>query len=392
MRIMCISDVHIGCRTHGKFNPYNGLWSRTEEFLNVLEWSCLDGINRGAERIVIIGDLFDNRNPSLDDIQAVRHLLAALPCPVHIVAGNHEIPGLRTRTSPLDLLTHPLESVGVEVYRDVENFLMRSSDSAPSIGIALPYPTVDQYIQPEERRGLTKEQIQEQVIIRSLGRVRKHIGVWNLKQAICFAHIAIEGSIVSEDMRGISMEYEYPLQKLNELGVEAIVAGHVHYYQEFDKNIVYCGSPVVPIFGESYQPGYLLCDIDKNGFRHEFVKIPAGVYVRPNTYRMTMDETTIEVQLKLIQEACRDKIARIYLEGTREQQRALLDAGILKLVNPDNFTQINWVITNTITMTETTNYHQGLTSLELIEDEVEKFADEVQTQRIMDYAREITTV
>ncbi|MFQ6090783.1 MAG: exonuclease SbcCD subunit D, partial [Candidatus Bipolaricaulia bacterium] len=86
MKILHTADTHIGTRQYG-------LAERRADFsqalLQVVELACAEGVRA----VIHSGDLFDNRNPSTEDLRDVLQGLLRLReagIPFLAVVGNHE--------------------------------------------------------------------------------------------------------------------------------------------------------------------------------------------------------------------------------------------------------------------------------------------------------------
>ncbi len=131
IRIVHTGDTHLGYRQYHSD-------VRRQDFLNAFSTVVDDAISMGADAMVHAGDLFDSRNPTLDDILDAMGLFSRLKSagiPLLAIVGNHES---KQSTQWLDLysslglVTH----LGTEPYR-LGEVALYGIDSVPRTKIPL---------------------------------------------------------------------------------------------------------------------------------------------------------------------------------------------------------------------------------------------------------------
>lgn len=83
MKIALVSDVHLGTRQYG-------LKERYEDFLNSFEGFCN---NVDADAVIIGGDLFDSSRPDARSVLKASELIHSMRMPVWGIDGNHDLSG-----------------------------------------------------------------------------------------------------------------------------------------------------------------------------------------------------------------------------------------------------------------------------------------------------------
>jgi exonuclease SbcD len=131
IRIVHTGDTHLGYRQYHSD-------VRRKDFLNAFSTVIDDAIDMGVDAVVHSGDLFDSRNPTLDDILDAMGLFSRLKnagIPLLAIVGNHES---KQSTQWLDLYSSLglVIRLGNEAYR-VGEVALYGIDSVPKTKIPL---------------------------------------------------------------------------------------------------------------------------------------------------------------------------------------------------------------------------------------------------------------
>lgn len=93
IKVLHLSDIHLGSTTHGKVNPQTGLNTRLEDFVAALT-ICIDrAINEPADIVLFGGDAFPDATPPPLVQQAFAkqfRRLADAGIPTVLLVGNHD--------------------------------------------------------------------------------------------------------------------------------------------------------------------------------------------------------------------------------------------------------------------------------------------------------------
>ncbi|MFW5914506.1 MAG: metallophosphoesterase family protein, partial [Thermoplasmatota archaeon] len=119
MRILHVSDTHLGYSAYHKVDPDNGLNQREVDVYRAFERFVDRAIDLAPEAVIHSGDLFDSVRPSNRALYFAQRQLLRLSeadVPTVIIAGNHSAPRLRGTGCAHQLFDH-LDNVH-PVYRE----------------------------------------------------------------------------------------------------------------------------------------------------------------------------------------------------------------------------------------------------------------------------------
>ncbi len=181
MRIAITSDFHLGLKRF-----YEDSFKNAEIALKKCE--------ELGDIIVIAGDIFDNKNPSLETIKKAIEMFKKIKKPILIIRGNHDKP-IKGSIGPLDILAL-LENV----YYLHNSIYEKNGYTFYGIG----------YV-PEEYAKLIIKKIpkKENLIL-----------------------------IMHQGIKGLVGDAELEIGELKNLSVELIINGHIHKKQRFGKLLI----------------------------------------------------------------------------------------------------------------------------------------------------------
>ena len=122
MKLLHFSDLHLGVELYGALDSRTGLSSRVGDFLKVFDIIIETAIRDEYDAVLFSGDAFKNRDPSptLQREFAKRVVrLAQAGVPIVIIVGNHDLPNVLTRATPVEIY-QVLSIPGVHVCRQIE--------------------------------------------------------------------------------------------------------------------------------------------------------------------------------------------------------------------------------------------------------------------------------
>lgn len=272
MKLAVTADVHAD-DFGAKIDPDSGLNARWVDSLGMIRWVANDARGRGADALIVAGDLTEARHPAPWRVASIAEAIDEFDGPTVLVRGNHD--GERAGRSIVDALAggrpgwSGFSRPGIAVVGDV--------------AIAC-VPYLDrQYLR--SRPGF--ETLAEPEIIRILGEAFVSIAAGLYVQAqtmaprsVLVVHIGLSGGLMSDTQAVFLGDRSLVVDSgaLGAIGFDAIVAGHFHLHQVLSTEplIVYAGAPTRTDFGEADQTkGYLIVDVDEAGTRMEFVPTPA---------------------------------------------------------------------------------------------------------------------
>src|SRR5512137_557180 len=110
MKIIHFADLHLGVENYGHVNPLNGLSSRLEDFLKVLDELVDYALAEQVDLVLFCGDAYKTREPSQTQQREFAkriNRLSSNGIPIFLLIGNHDLPnaiGRATSTEIFDTL------------------------------------------------------------------------------------------------------------------------------------------------------------------------------------------------------------------------------------------------------------------------------------------------
>jgi DNA repair exonuclease SbcCD nuclease subunit len=263
-----LGDVHLGKSVAiGKAGIGSNLNSRIADQLNLLDWTLEQAVERGANRIILTGDIFEDPKPHPSLIAMFIAWLKkcqAYNIYVHIILGNHDM--LRSGmvfTSSLDIISE-IDLDNVSIYKDINTFMIDTT----AITI-MPF---------RDRKSFNTSSNAEAVEILKESLVYELASIPVTYKKILVGHLAIEGSIpVGDEIDDIANELFCPLDMF--AGYDYVWMGHVHKPQIMKKKnpfIAHIGSMDISNFVETdHQKHIVIIDCDDaaagNNFTIEYL-------------------------------------------------------------------------------------------------------------------------
>lgn len=275
-RFLCCGDLHLGAGTEYGREPSDRLEDQRQAWAQVLAAAE----EHHVEAVLFAGDAFHRRRPSPAELLAFRGPLADFVArtgiPVYAIPGNHDI---ESRDLPCPL----------ELFEPLLSFSRTPGvwDLGETMVAALPWTSpgsVSRFVD-----GLDIDQTSEQAVellLAVAGDLRARCGD---RPAVLLTHWSIGGArtptgVATDEFR----ETVIPLDRLEALGFDATVAGHIHLPEvvngPFDggRPILYVGSPLPVDFGEQDSPhGYWIVDLEATT-RANFYEIDSRPFVTVN--------------------------------------------------------------------------------------------------------------
>ena len=265
-RIAVVADVHAD--DYGsKVDPATGLNARWVDTIAMLCWVANDAHERGAEVLVVAGDLTEQRHPAPWRVAQIREAIAAFKGPVVLARGNHD--GERAGRSIVDALSRD----------EWDGFTRPGVTQVAGAGIAvLPYldahrlRALPKYsdVPPAEAFAMLGDAFLD--IARGLYVVASQVP----GPTVLVVHQGLSGGLMSDTQAAFLGDQSLVVdtRALAAIGFDAIVAGHFHKHQILSTKplVVYAGSPCRTDFGEEHQAkGYLLVDVEPGEASMTFV-------------------------------------------------------------------------------------------------------------------------
>lgn len=295
-RLAVLADPH--CDDFGsKVDAATGLNARWVDTVAMVRWVANDAHERGADALIVAGDLSESRHPAPWRVAQIGSAIAAFPGPVILLRGNHD--GLRAGLSIVDALAQDrpgwsgFSIPGIAKVGDVAIAAMPYLDRA----WLRSQPAFESTPDAEVYRVLA-----EQYLTIARGLFVRAAAV--ASRTVLVIHQALAGGNMSEAQRAFlgDLSLVVDTRALGAIGYDAILAGHFHLHQVLSEDplIAYAGSPYRTDFGEEHQAkGYLLVDVETAGTTGigvpvwQFIETPARRFVTMDDSYPAMDEDEI---------------------------------------------------------------------------------------------------
>lgn len=251
MKILHISDTHLGYSAYSKLDPEININQRELDVYSVFERFVDYAVENKPDLILHAGDLFDSVRPSNRAIANCLEQLLRLSraqIPVVLISGNHESPRLRETGSVFRLLEH-LEHI-YPVYRG--KYEQVTPEEVPDVIIhALPHAGTEELLQ---------------------SNLEAFAPVNDAKFNIGLMHAAVEGlkfyHTAEFNEQIIPSGYLKPK-------FDYIALGHYHEFCQVEPNAYYAGSPERFSFNEAHHQskGFIELGLEKDGPKVNFVEL-----------------------------------------------------------------------------------------------------------------------
>jgi len=279
IKVLHLSDIHLGTLTHGKLNPLTGINSRLEDFERSLT-ICIDrAITEPADLVLFGGDAFPDAMPApqVQQIFASQfRRLADRQIPTVLLVGNHD---RHSQTGNSLSIYRSLGVPGFIVGDRLETHKIRTKSGGIQI-ICLPWLTRSAMLTKAETEGLSVEAVGKELLKRLELVIEAEVRQLDPElPTILLGHLMADRATVgAERFLAAGVGFTVPLSLLARPEVDYVALGHVHKHQILcqDPPIVYPGSIERVDFGEeNEEKGYVWLEIAKKQISFEFCVLPA---------------------------------------------------------------------------------------------------------------------
>jgi DNA repair protein SbcD/Mre11 len=277
-RLAFSADWHVD-EYGSRVDPETGLSARLMDYLKTAEFVSTEARRRGAEALVIAGDLSERRHPSPWLVARIQEAIAPGPARIVVTRGNHDnlkggrwIGDVLARRDGWDAVDRPrvirIGDVAICALGHLDRHWLRAQPGMEKVPDAEVYQALgDQFL--TIARGLYAE------------------ARTDYPDAACVlvCHQTLAGAHMSETQQAFlgDLGLVVDARALAAIGFEGIVAGHLHRHQlvlEDPCPVLYPGSIERVDFGEQNEPkGFVIADVKPGRFSWEFVETPARRFV-----------------------------------------------------------------------------------------------------------------
>lgn len=317
VRIAHIADIHLDVVTYGVNDPATGMNTRLMDYIRTWEWTVSEVLHRSVEIVVIAGDIFHVRRPSLPAVVAfiagVQRLLAA-GVEVVLYPGNHDRPATTTEQGVWQLLERTLPGAHVAVH-EAQTYVFDLAGGRTTVSV-VPSFGRSGLLTSDDLKGLGPIEANAAVATATLAIARDEMA--RAQQAnpdgvrLLSLHCAIDTARTSTEQT-LSLRDEVVL-RLDDLAAisaaQAVLLGHIHKPQVLRGSspwVGYPGSIERAEFPEADEAkGFYVLDCSPDAVVAEHVATPARVF-QPVTVRLEGDTPeAIEAAVQQIRAAAVD--------------------------------------------------------------------------------------
>ena len=348
LKILHISDVHLGVEKYGTLDPSTGLGSRLGDFLRSFDQAIDMAIAEECDLMVFAGDAYKTRDPNptiqREFARRIRRLGDA-GIPSFLLVGNHDLPLASARAHTIEIF-ETLGVTGVTVARRPGLYTVETRQGAVQI-IAIPWATPQSLLTREENRSIGIEQLNRAIAEKIDEKIEEAIANLDLSvPAILTMHGTVSHAVYSSE-RDIMLGKDVVVQlsSLINPAISYVALGHIHKHQVLhdDPAVVYCGSLERIDFGEEGEAkGFIIAEFEQRnnpdpGYNHYVVTAADARFIETDArpfftlkVEAAVDNPT-EAVLRAIDKS-RKKLAgaivRVIIHTSVEHAPALRDADI----------------------------------------------------------------
>ena len=268
MRILHFSDLHIGVENYGRVDPETGLSTRLLDFLSSLDELVEYALTHEVDLVLLAGDAYKGRDPSQTHQRELARRLARLTSagiPVFLLVGNHDLPHAVGRATAIEIF-HTLQVPNVHVGDQLQTYTLPTR-AGPLQIVALPWPRRSGLLSREDSRGMSIEQVREEIERRLTDYIQSRVEVLDPSvPAILAGHVTINGATTSSE-RSMMLGQDHVLfpSAVHKRELDYVALGHIHKHQVLrdDPMVVYSGSLQRVDFSEEKDTkGFCVIDLD----------------------------------------------------------------------------------------------------------------------------------
>ena len=269
MKIIHFADLHLGVENYGHVNPLNGLSSRLEDFLRVLDELVDYALAEQVDLVLFCGDAYKTREPSQTQQREFAKRIRRLSeggIPLFLIIGNHDLPNAVGRATAMEIFdTLSVPNVYLAGKPGIHRVPTRSGDVQIA---ALPWVRRSALLSREDTRNLDFNQINErlqQILTDIITQQASQIDP--VCPSILAAHVwVMNAKLGTEKSMSIGQEHMLLLGNVANPAFDYVALGHIHKGQVLNEfpPVVYSGSLERVDFGdEDDEKGFYVVEIAK---------------------------------------------------------------------------------------------------------------------------------
>ena len=330
---------------YGHLDPASGVNGRVLDFLHRFDELIEYGLGHEVDLVIFAGDAFKTRNPSPTYQRAFARRvkkLADLGVPVVLLVGNHDLPAMARRASSVDIF-HTLEVPNVIVGGMEQIHTIPTRRGLVQVAAA-PFPVRQRLLSQEEYRGLSIEQLDEEL---------QHIVSANIEAmaakldpsipAVLTSHQSVSGATFGSERSVMIGRDAVILKSIVANPVWDYVAlGHIHKHQSINGDnyppVVYSGSLERIDFGEEGETkGFCWVDLIRGETTWKFVQVNARPFLTIRADVREAPDPLAAVREEIAGRDLRDAVVRVVLRLRADQEVLLRDRDLRALLSDAYF-------------------------------------------------------
>ena len=269
LRILHFSDLHIGVENYGRIDPATGLSTRLGDFLAALDQVVQFALNHDVDLVLLAGDVYKGRDPSQTHQREFAKRLSQLSeggIPTFILVGNHDLPNAASRANAVEIFP-TLQVPKVHIGDSLQTYGIPTR-SGPLQVLAVPWPRRGGILSREDSRGMTIDEVREEVQDRITNGIAARVQQLDPKvPAILAAHATVNGATVgTERSMMLGQDHVLLVSAVHHPQLEYVALGHIHKHQVLRHDppmVVYSGSlQRVDFSEEEDEKGFCVVDLD----------------------------------------------------------------------------------------------------------------------------------
>ena len=297
MRILHFSDLHIGVENHGRIDPATGMSTRLLDFLESLDELVEYALAEDVDLVLLAGDAYKGRDPSQTHQRELAKRLDRLTSagvPVFLLVGNHDRPHAVGRATAIEIF-HTLRVPGLSVADQLQTYTVATRKGPLQI-VALPWPRRGGLLSREESRGMTIDNVREEIEDRLTRQIQREAEALDPSlPAVLAGHLTINGAKIGTE-RSMMLGQDHVLypSAVHKPELDYVALGHIHKHQVLRENpmVVYSGSlQRVDFSEEGDRKGFCVVDLDPSA--------PQGRRLRDFKFEPVKARPFLTIEVKL---------------------------------------------------------------------------------------------
>ncbi len=334
IKVLHLSDIHLGSTTHGQINPQTGLNTRIEDFTKALT-TCIDrAIAEPADLVLFGGDAFPDATPTplVQQLFATQfRRLADAQIPTVLLVGNHDQHSQGQGGASLAIY-RSLAVPGFVVGDRLETHQIKTKAGDIQV-ITIPWLTRSALLTRSDTDGLSMTEVGGLLIDRLKVVLEGEIRQLNSQiPTILLAHVMVDRATYgAERFLAAGKGFTIPLSLLCRDEFDYVALGHVHRHQILFQTplVVYPGSIERVDFGEEKEDkGYCWLEVSKGKTKLEFCPLQTRSFRTVKIDVTAKDDPQAAILAKLAEVDLTEAIARL-IYVVKPEQIAQIDHQVL---------------------------------------------------------------